>query len=444
MIRFDRLLVAFALLAVGAGVQADDWPQWRGPQRDGVWRETGVLQSLPATLTDRWRVPCALGYAGPAVADGKVYLFEYEKRSGEVTNNPGGRDELEGTERLRALDLATGDEVWRHEYDRPYKISYPSGPRATPTVDGDLVFIVGAEGDLRCLKTADGELVWKKSYADDYAVETPIWGHSSHPLVDGDTLFCVVGGEGSVAVAFDKQTGAEKWRALTAYEPGYCPPMMIEQAGERVLVIFHPVGCSALDPKTGEELWSVPLEPSYGMSIAQPVQLGNKLFVSGYGGVSVMIGLPSEPRGKPEVLWSGTPKTSISCANSSPLAIEGVIYGVDANSGALCAVDAETGERGWEAVEPALGVGNRGRHGTAFLVRHGESDRLWLMSETGDLVYARVSPEKYEELGRAKLLEPTGSAFGRPVLWSHPAFADQSIVARNDNEVVCVDLAEGE
>jgi outer membrane protein assembly factor BamB len=442
MIRFARSLAAVALATVAAQAPADDWPQWRGPMRDGVWREAGVADSLSAEPKVRWRVPCALGYAGPAVAGGKVFLFEYDKRSGEVTNNPGGRDELEGTERLRALDLATGAEVWRHGYDRPYKISYPSGPRATPTVDGELVYIVGAEGDLRCLQAADGSLVWKKSYVDDYGVETPLWGHSSHPLVDGDTIYCVVGGEGSVAVALDKRTGAEKWRALTAYEPGYCPPMMIDQAGERVLVIFHPVGCSALDPSTGDELWSVPLEPSYGMSIAQPLQVGNMLFVSGYGGVSVMIDLPREPGGRPEVLWSGTPKTSVSCANSSPLAIDGVIYGVDANAGALCAVDAQSGKRHWEAVEPALGVDARGRHGTAFLVRHGDSDRLWLMSETGDLVYARVSPEKYEELGRVKLLEPTGSAFGRPVLWSHPAFADRSIIARNDKEVVCVELSE--
>ncbi|MGL4512511.1 MAG: PQQ-binding-like beta-propeller repeat protein [Lacipirellulaceae bacterium] len=440
MRRLALLVIAVGSIALSA--VADDWPQWRGPLRDGVWREAGVADSLPAEPEVRWRVPCALGYAGPAVASGKVYLFEYDKRSGEVTNNPGGRDELEGTERLRALDLKTGDELWRHEYERPYQVSYPSGPRATPTVDGDLVYIVGAEGDLRCLKTAGGELVWKKSYAEDFGVETPIWGHSSHPLVDGETLYCVVGGEGSVAVAFDKRTGAEKWRAVTAYEPGYCPPAMIEQGGKPLLVVFHPVGATALDPATGDELWSIPLEPSYGMSIAQPLQVGDKLFVSGYGGVSVLLKLSAEADGKPEVLWSGTPKTSMSCANSSPLAIGETIYGCDANASALVAVSIETGDRLWEEQAPTMAEGQRGRHGTAFVVRQGDTDRVWLASESGDLVLARLSPEKYEELGRAKLLEPTGSAFGRSVLWSHPAFADRAIIARNDKEIVCVELGE--
>ena len=224
--RYDSFLAAVILTPalVCSSVRGDDWPQWRGPNRDGVWRESGLLTDMPSgELPVRWRVPVDLGYAGPAVADGKVYLFEYEKRSGTIKNNPGGRADLEGLERLRCLDASSGDELWRHEYDRPYKLSYPSGPRCTPTVDGDRVYTLGAEGDLICLNTGDGSVVWSKSFAEEYGAETPIWGHSAHPLVDGDTLYCVVGGQGSVAVAFDKMTGAEKWRALSAYEAGVLP-----------------------------------------------------------------------------------------------------------------------------------------------------------------------------------------------------------------------------
>ena len=134
-----------------------DWPQWRGPMRDGVWRAFGVRSDLPkgdlptgnllkGKLPIRWRVPAALGYAGPAVAAGKVFLFEYEKRSGEIKNSPDVRIRLEGVERLRCLNAASGDELWRHEYNRPYQISYPSGPRCTPTVDGERVYTLGAEG----------------------------------------------------------------------------------------------------------------------------------------------------------------------------------------------------------------------------------------------------------------------------------------------------------
>ena len=122
--------------------------------------------------------------------------------------------------------------LWTHAYDRTYKISYPGGPRCTPTVDGERVYTLGAEGDLRCLNVADGTLVWSKDLTAEYKFDTPVWGFAGHPLVAGDLLYCLVGGEGSVAVAFDKATGREVWRALTASEPGYCPPTMITHGGQ--------------------------------------------------------------------------------------------------------------------------------------------------------------------------------------------------------------------
>ncbi|TWT88259.1 outer membrane biogenesis protein BamB [Pseudobythopirellula maris] len=429
----------WTLLALATSVAcADDWPRWRGPQDDGVWRESGVRESLPeGKLTPAWSVPCGLGYAGPAVAGGKVFLFEYDKRSGEITNNAGGRDALEGIERLRCLDATSGKELWRHEYDRPYLVSFPAGPRATPTVDGDLVYTLGAEGDLHCLRTDNGELVWSKSTKDDYGVETPIWGHSAAPLVVGDLLVAMIGGDGTTVVAFDKKTGEQRWSALSAYEPGYCPPSLID--GE--LVIFHPEAIVGLTPDTGETLWSVPIKPSYGMSIASPLPVGDRLFVSGYGGVSVFLRPPAAAGGEAEVLWAGKPKTSISCANSSPISDGEAIYGVDANDSALIAVDIATGERLWETTEFTVGDDRRARHGTVFLVRQGETDRYWLASETGDLSLVCLSPEGYEKLGSTRLLEPAGEAFGRPVVWSHPAFADRAVFARNDRELVRVSLA---
>lgn len=443
-----RALLALSCLTATAS--AADWPQWRGSQRDGVWRESGLRDAIPAAgLPDAWRVPVALGYAGPAVADGRVYLFEYERTDGEITDRPGDRDKLSGSERVRCLDSATGDELWRHEYARDYYVSYPSGPRCTPTVDGDRVYTLGAEGDLRCLRVADGSVVWSKFFPDDFDAPTPLWGHSAHPLVAGDTLYCLVGGEGSVVVAFDKLTGAEKWRALSTpslkNEVGYCPPTMIEREGVPQLVVFHPEAACGLDPATGELLWSVPIQPSYGMSIAQPLPLGNKLFVTGYGGVSAFFTLP-ERGAEPEVLWAGEPKTSASSANASPIAdaTGGAIYAVEANGSSLVAIDPASGERLWETQRPTLGKEgrDRARHGTAFAVREGQSDRYWLASETGDLILARLTREAYEEVGRVRLLEPTGNAFGRPVLWSHPAFAERAVFARNDKELVRVSLAE--
>lgn len=439
-IRAVGIFGVVALLALGTQAQADDWPQWRGPQRDGVWRESGIRDSLPAgELPVRWRVPVALGYAGPAVADGKVYLFEYEKASGNVSNKPGGRDALEGKERVRCLDATTGEELWRYDYQRVYKISYPSGPRCTPTVDGDRVYALGAEGDLNCLRTSDGSVVWSKSFREDYGVKTPIWGHSAHPLVDGDTLYCVVGGEGSIAVAFDKRTGEEKWRALSANEPGYCPPTMMTLGGERQVVIFYPRAICGLDPASGDERWSVPIEPSYGMSIGQPLKADERIFASGYN-ASVCFQLPSS-NGEPEILWAGKPKTSISSANVSPIFDGQAIYGVDANASALIALDPDSGDRLWQTKQPTVGEGSRDRHGTAFIIRHGETDRYWLFNESGDLILARLSPSSYEELGRTPILGTTSDVFGRAVVWSHPAFAMKAMFARNDKELVCVDLA---
>ncbi len=442
--------IAFLLLGVFTTTLAlaDDWPHWMGPGHDGVWRETGIVENLPSDPKDlnvKWRVPCDLGYSGPAVSNGRVYVFEYEKSQGEITNNPGGKDKLKGTERLRCLDASSGNEIWRYEYDRPYRVSYPSGPRCTPTVDDDHVYILGTMGDLTCLKTADGSVVWKKSFKKDYDAGAPLWGHSAHPLVDGDTLYCMVGGEGSVAVALDKQTGEEKWRALSAYKVGYCPPSMISHQGEKQLVIFHPEAVNGLNPASGEVLWSVPIKPEFGMSIAQPNLIGDHLFTSGYGGgVSVYFKLP-EGDEEPEIIWSGTPKTSVSAANATPIVDSRgeVIYGCHANSSILVAVDVETGERLWSTREPTLSdaKNRRARHGTAFLVRQGDSDNYWLMSENGDLIVANLTVEGYNEISRVNILEASGGTFGRSVVWSHPAYANRCIYARNDKEIVCIDLS---
>ncbi len=432
-------VVCLASLVAPLSASADDWPQWRGAQRDGVWRESGVRDSIPeAGLPIKWRTPVALGYAGPAVADGKVYLFDYEPKSGEITNNPGGRAELTGEERLLCLDAATGEELWKHTYSREYKISYPSGPRCTPTVDGDRVYILGAEGDLRCLNTSDGSLVWKKFFPEDFDAKTPIWGHSAHPLVYGDLLICVVGGEGSVAVAFDKSTGEEAWRALTAIEPGYCPPTLIQHGGKDQVVIWDAQNISGLDPKTGEVHWTLPLEPSYAMSIAAPQQKGDLLFASGIGNVGALIRLADDGQDA-DFVWKGKPKTAVYCSNSTPMIDGDTIYGVDLMTSALMAVDLESGDRLWQEAEPVIGD-QRGRHGTAFLVRKGE--RTVMFNELGDLIFATLTRDGYQEHGRMHVLEPTGEAFGRPVVWSHPAFAQRCVFARNDKEVVCVDLSE--
>lgn len=431
-----------ACLVFSPLARGDEWPQWLGPDRDATYSEEGVVTEIPADgLKVKWRAPAADGYAGPAVADGKVYLFEYEITEGELTFAAGRPDELDGKERIRCLDADTGDELWRHEYERPYRVSYGGGPRCTPTVDGDRVYTLGAEGDLLCLSTADGSVVWQKNFLADYGAATPHWGHSAHPLVDGDTLYCVVGGSGSLVVAFDKATGEEKWKALdpSSDGPGYCPPVLIEHNGAPQLLVWSPDNLNALNPESGELLWQVPAKPSYGMSIGRPQKQGDKLYVSAIGGVSVLMQL--KPDGSDvEVLWSrGT--GSLQTANATAIFTPDAIYGADCMSSDFAALDPASGERLWSTKQPTLGEGGRGRHGTAFTIQHTPSGAYYLFNELGDLITARLTPDAYTETGRMHVLEPTSSSFGRDVVWSCPAFAYQAMFTRNDKEIVCVDLS---
>jgi outer membrane protein assembly factor BamB len=450
--------VGHALVARAPAARADDWPQldwpqWMGPERDGVWREPGVVAALPPRgLPVKWRVPVHGGYAGPAVANGRVYLCDYDRREGDLTNNPNDRTALGGRERVLCLDAATGAVIWEHAYECPYSISYAAGPRCTPTVADGKVYTLGAEGDLLCLDAGKGSVVWSKQFKRDYAAPTPIWGFCGHPLIEGRSLICLVGGAGSVAVAFDKDTGAELWRTGSASESGYCPPTMIESAGVRQLVIWDADKLNSLDPATGNLHWSQPLKPSYGMSIMAPqvadTRDGRVLFASGIGRVGALFRLAAD---KPaaSIAWRGEPKTAVYCANSTPF-IEGeTIYGCDCETGMLTAVDVATGRRLWETAEPTTGGSRRGRHGTAFLVRHRPpgaaapaGGTTWIFSETGELILARLTPERYEELGRMPLLEPTNECFGRAVVWSHPAFAGRHVFARSDRELVCVAAGE--
>ena len=194
-----------------SAAQADDWPQWMGPSRDDEWREQGIIEKFPAGGAEiKWRVSIAGGYSGPAVASGKVYVTDYVRSDGEAKNDFASRVRLQGKERLLCLRASDGKLIWKHEYDCPYYLSYGSGPRATPTVSGGKVYALGAEGNLFCLDAETGTVLWAKELKKEYKLaEAPFWGFCGHPLVAGQKLFCLVGGPGSIAVAFDKDTGKE-------------------------------------------------------------------------------------------------------------------------------------------------------------------------------------------------------------------------------------------
>ncbi len=425
-------------------VLADDWPQWLGPKRDGVWRETGIISNFPAGgPTIRWRQPIGGGYAGPAVANHRVYLMDRQLKPG-VRNpaDPFARSTISGTERILCLDEKDGHVLWTHEYDCPYSVSYPAGPRATASIDGGKVYALGAEGNLFCLEGESGKVIWSHDFKKEFGAKTPLWGFASHPLIDGGKLICIVGGEGSVAVAFNKETGQELWRALSAKEPGYAPPVIFEAGGKRQLIVWHPEAVNSLDPETGQVHWKFPWEARSGLAISTPRKSGDELFLTSFYNGSLMLRFDPNAPQVTEV-WrskkvSERDTDGLHSIISTPFFENGHIYGV-CSYGQLRCLNAATGERLWETFR-ATTDGNEARWANAFVVKNG--GRFFLFNEKGDLIIAELSPTGYRELGRAHLVDAVNTAPGRPVVWSHPAFANRSIYVRNDREIVCASLAE--
>lgn len=454
-------LLAFAVPTVA---HADDWPQWLGTDRDGVWKETDIVDKFPKGGPKKlWSVKVGAGYAGPAVADGKVFITERLLDDGQKSPDGGfAAPEVSGGERVRCLDAKNGNELWKHDYPCKYKVQYASGPRCTPTVDGDKVYTLGTMGDLFCLNVKDGKPVWQKNFVKDYKATVPVWGFSGHPLVDGDKLICVVGGSDErLVMAFDKKTGKELWNSQSLEgDCGYSPPVIYTFGKTRTLVVWHPKAVVGLDPETGKRLWKHDFEVKYSLTAPMPRKLdGDRLLVvSFYNGSQMLkvgdkaVSVEWKSKGKGE-----TPdKTdTLNSIMATPVVKDGYIYGV-CSYGELRGLKADTGERVWadmratrgrhtpkkvaENEEPSTSQPWNERWGLAFVIPNG--DRYFLFNEQGELVIAKLSPGGYEEIDRATILEPTNKMSGHKVVWMHPAFADKKCFARNDDELVCVDLAK--
>ncbi len=444
--------VAWCMVVLSVGVlvrplQADDWPEWRGAGRLGILTESGLVDTFPAEgLPVAWRTPIHSGYSGPAVAAGRVFITDARRPDPRSTAV---------VERALALDEQTGAVLWTHEWETDYaglQLVYAIGPRATPTVDDDRVYVLGAMGNLLALNVEDGSILWQKDYAKDFNTAVPSWGMTGAPLVDGDRLICLVGGEPNAKMmAFDKYTGEEIWRALSSdWEPGYSQPIIIEAGGARQLIAWHPRDISSLDPETGEIYWEIRHIVDMGINPATAVQSGRYLFfTSQYGGARMLVLDETAPEAT--VLWEGVGESdpeygrdfnTLNSVISTPLIQGAYVYGVDGH-GVLRCLEIATGRRVWET--EAL-IGERTNWATAFFVRNG--DRYFINTDTGDLVIATFSPEGYNEVSRTHLIDPTHPYVrrrisGAAVNWSHPAYANKHIVVRNDEEIVRLSLAKG-
>ncbi len=405
----------------------DDWPQWRGPTRDGVWNETGIVESFSSEqLPYRWEQPIGPGYCGPTVADGRVYV------SDRIT-------EPRQMERILCLDADTGESLWTFSYDCVYSLSYTAGPRASVTIDQGRAYALGAMGHLHCLDAKQGTVIWKADLADQFDVRIPVWGISAAPLIVDDLIILHIGGRGACVVALDKQSGAERWRALDD-RPSYSAPILIQQAGQPVVVCWNGDSVAGLAPKTGEVYWRYAFPPTkMPIGVATPVVARDRLFVSSFYDGSLMLRLGRQ-RPSVQKIWQrrgGNERNtdSLHCMISTPLILGDYVYGVD-SYGQLRCLKADDGNRVWED----LTATPPNRWSNIHMVRNG--DRIWMFNERGQLIIGKLSPNGFDAISRTQLIEPTREQLQRRdgVCWSHPAYANRHIFARNDRRIVCASL----
>ena len=274
------MLLALAAGGLRAG-RGHEWPQWRGPNRDGVWSESGLIERFAAPqIPVKWRVPVGSGYCGPTVAGGRVYVMD--KIEGPPTQ-----------ERIHCFDAETGRPLWQHAYECSYAgIQYAAGPRASITIDDGRAYALGARGHLHCLDATTGAVLWRRNCFDEYQIRLPLWGIAAAPLVDGERVIVQIGGSnGACLVAFDKRTGAERWRALDD-RPSYSAPILVQQAGQPVLVCWTGDRVVGLDPATGRLHWEYPFPARMVViAIATPVVSGDRLFLTSFYEGSLMLRL---------------------------------------------------------------------------------------------------------------------------------------------------------
>jgi outer membrane protein assembly factor BamB len=409
------------LLVLPSSSHADDWPQWRGPKRDGVWNETGILETFPPHgLQVRWRVPVGPGWSSPIVAQERVYLTDAELVPPRAK------------ERVHCFDAMTGKLLWTHSYD----VTYPDwaftdgkgrGPTATPLVQDGKLYTVGNKGDLLCFDALKGDVLWKRNLEKEYQVQE--FAFNASPLIEGDLLIeCIGSYPGSMpssVIALDKNTGKEVWKAPTEGLTN-SSPLVITAGGHRQLIVWTQGSVTSLDPATGKVFWQERMKTAAQDAVTTPVFHENRLLLSG-----LMVKLdPDKPAAS--VLWPDTKdvRRRTLSVTSTPLFRGDYLFSAT-SAGALVCVDAGSGERVWETdkvTDPRNGA-------SIHLIPNGGG--VFLHTDKGELIRAQLTPKGYKEIGRTVLLKPVP----KTKAWPAPAFANRHVFARNDEELICASLA---
>ncbi len=403
----------------------NDWPQWRGPDRLGVWHNGPEVDVLsPNMIKQLWSVEVGPGYNGPTVSDGRVYVMDF----------------IGGSERVLCFNAEDGAELWSYSYPVSYSVGYPTGPRASVLIWEGRAYSWGTMGHLFCFDAATGEILWKINALESYDIRLPVWGLASNLLMVGDQLIVQLGGEsGACLVAFQKDTGKEVWRALED-EASYSAPILINQAGKEVVICWTGESITGLNPFDGKVYWSIPFQPgNMIMNIADPVYEAPYLFLSGFFDGSYLVKLDQETTSARLVYHRHGPdekKTeALHCCISTPQIRNGYVYGVGSYGETRC-LDLLTGERIWED----LSLVPKARWANVHLVQQGE--KSWGFNELGELLLGQFTPEGYKDLGRVKLIDPVRISPNprNGVCWAHPAFSGHRVFIRSDEQLVCVQI----
>jgi len=396
----SRTVIFTAVLAATCVARASDWPQWRGPNRDGISAESDWSSQWPADGPKQlWRGDVGTGCSSVAVVGDRVFTMGNQSDSDTVW----------------CLDAKTGVPVWKHTYASPLDPrNYDGGPGSTPAVDGNFVFTLSRTGQLFCLDALTGKPVWSKQLVNDFGGKPPKWGYSGSPLVAGDLLVVETGASGASAVALDKKTGTTVWKSGIA-PAGYSTITPFSYGGKACAASFDGTGLTVRETKTGKELATYPWETPHEVNAATPIVSGDKIFIaSGYGKGCALLKFDGSSL---QPLWENTKMKN---HFSSSVLWKDHLYGFDDST--LACLDLADGSVKW--TQGGLGKGS--------LMLAG--DKLVIQSESGDLVIAQAAPESFQEVARAKILKDRS--------WVVPVLANGRIYCKNNKgELVCLDMS---
>lgn len=428
---FHKTILIFVAVFLSVSSSSQEWPDWRGSDRDGIWKETRIVKIFKGdTIPLKWSIPCGQGYSGPTVSGEKVYFTDRTERPEEK-------------ERVLCIDASSGKTIWTYSYPCQYvSVGYPDGPRASVVINGGKAYSLGTMGHLHCFDSNTGSVLWQHDLDREYQIRMPTWGIAATPLIYKNKIILQAGGSNNASVlALDKDTGKEIWHAMDD-RISYSAPILIQQAGKPVVVVWTADNLNGLDPETGIVYWKIPFPLKLGMGISTPVLYKDHLFVSSFYSGALLVKLDRNTN-TAEKVWlrageSEYKTDALHCVINTPLIKDDCIYGVD-SYGELRCLRLDTGDRLWEN----LSAVTKNRWANIHFIEHGQ--QTWMFNEHGELLITELSPEGMTILSRAKLIDPTTGQLNRKgtgVTWSHPAFANRHIFARNDNRLVCAYLGE--